>query len=90
MLGETFKAMGDETRREILRLLRAGSMTAGEIAAQFDMSAATVSHHLSVLKAAELITDERRGKYITYTLNASVFEEMILWLRGFGGGKDEE
>ena len=83
MLAETFKAMGDETRREILRLLRAGSMTAGEIAARFDMSAATVSHHLSVLKAAELITDERRGKYITYTLNASVFEEMILWLRGF-------
>jgi len=90
MLADTFKAMGDETRREILRLLRSGAMTAGDIAAHFDMSAATVSHHLSVLKGAELITDERRGKHILYTLNASVFEEMILWLRGFGGAKDEE
>ena len=85
MLGATFRAMGDETRREILRLLRAGSLTAGEIAAHFDMSAATVSHHLSVLRQAELIVDERRGKYICYTLNASIFEEMILWLRDFGG-----
>ena len=90
MLGETFKAMGDETRREILRLLRSGSLSAGEIAAQFEMSAATVSHHLSVLREAGLIQDERRGKHILYTLNASVFEEMILWLRAFGGGKDEE
>ena len=87
MLAETFKAMGDETRREILHLLRSGSMTAGEIAAHFAMSAATVSHHLSVLKSAELITDERRGKYILYTLNASVFEEMILWLCSFGEGE---
>ena len=90
MLGDTFKAVGDETRREILRLLRSGSLTAGEIAAHFEMSATTVSHHLSVLREAGLILDERRGKYICYTLNASVLEEMILWLRGFGGNKDEE
>ncbi len=87
MLADTFKAMGDETRREILRLLRSGAMTAGDIAAHFDMSAATVSHHLNVLKGAELISDERRGKYIYYALNASVFEEMILWLRGFKEGE---
>ncbi len=87
MLADTFKAMGDETRREILRLLRSGAMTAGDIAAHFNMSAATVSHHLSVLKGAELVSDERRGKYIYYELNASVFEEMILWLRGFKEGE---
>ena len=73
---ETFKALSDPTRREILRLLRDGAKTAGEIGSQFDMTGATISHHLSVLREAGLISDDRRGKYIYYELNLSVLDEI--------------
>ena len=82
---ETFKALGDPTRREILRLLRDRAKTAGEIGSHFAMTGATVSHHLSVLKDAGLITDDRRGKYIYYELNLSVLDEITGWIAGLRG-----
>lgn len=77
---ESLKAMSDKTRREILNLLKDGDMTAGDIAARFSMTQATVSHHLSVLKDGGLVTDRRDGKYIFYELNTSVIEEIMAWL----------
>ena len=82
---ETFKALSDPTRREILRLLRDGAKTAGEIGSHFDMTGATVSHHLSVLRQAGLISDDRRGKYIYYELNLSVLDEITGWIAGLRG-----
>lgn len=80
---ETFKALSDKTRRNILNLLKEKSMSAGEIGERFDMTGATISHHLSILKDAGLIKDKRQGKYIYYELNLSVFEEVVSWLSGF-------
>ena len=80
---ETFKALSDPTRREILELLKERRMTAGEIASHFQMTNATVSHHLAVLRKADLIRDDRDGKYIYYELNMSVFSEMLGWALGF-------
>ena len=82
---ETFKALSDPTRREILRLLRDQAKTAGEIGAHFDMTGATISHHLSVLREAGLISDDRRGKYIYYELNLSVLDEIAGWIAGLKG-----
>jgi len=82
---ETMKALADPTRRDILNMLKGGQMTAGEIAEKFDMSAAAVSRHLSVLKEAELIRDRRDGKFIIYELSASVLEEIMLWLTDLKG-----
>ena len=80
---ETFKALSDGTRRRILGLLKGGSLSAGEIGQHFDMTGETISHHLSILKDAGLVTDEKRGKYVYYELNLSVFEELISWLQEF-------
>ena len=80
---ETFRALSDPARREILTLLRGGKLSAGEIGSHFDMTGATVSYHLSQLKKAGLITEERNKNYIYYQLNASVFEEIMLWLSDF-------
>lgn len=77
---ETFKALSDKTRREILNMLKKRNMTAGDIAESFSMTQATISHHLSVLKDAGLVSDRREGKYITYELNTSVIEEIMIWL----------
>ena len=85
-LQTTMKALADPTRREILNLLKKGQMSAGEIEQKFDMSFAAVSRHLSVLKEAELIHDWRKGKYIIYELNASVLEEILLWISDLKGG----
>lgn len=84
-LSETIKALSDPTRREILNLLKKGSMAAGDIAASFNMTGATVSHHLSVLKKAELITESRNKNFIIYSLNASVLEEVMLWIKDLKG-----
>ena len=84
---ETFKALSDPTRREILRLLRDGAKTAGEIGGHFDMTGATISHHLAVLREAGLITDDRRGKYIYYELNLSVLDEITGWIAGLKGDR---
>lgn len=82
---DTLKALSDPIRREILTLLKAGRMSAGEIAERFPVSGAAVSKHLAVLKEADLIRDTREGKFIFYTLNASVLEEVMLWLSGLKG-----
>lgn len=82
---ETFKALSDPVRREILNLLKGGRLTAGEIAGRFDMTAATVSYHLSLLKKAGLIFESREKNFIYYSLNASVLEEVLLWLQDLKG-----
>ena len=87
---ETFKALGDPARREILVLLKDGKMSAGDLAARFDMTQASVSYHLSQLKKAELIREEKYKNYIYYELNTSVFEEVVLWLSQFGGNEHEK
>ena len=87
---ETFKALSDPTRREILNLLKEKDLSAGEIVEHFDMTGATISHHLSILKKANLITDTKKGKYIYYELNLSVFEEVLTWINGLMGGKEDE
>ena len=87
---ETFKALSDPTRREILRLLRDRAKTAGEIGSHFDMTGATISHHLAVLREAGLISDQRRGKYIYYELNLSVLDEITGWIAGLKGDRHNE
>lgn len=86
----TLKALADPIRREILNLLKQGRMSAGEIADHFPVTAASISRHLSVLKEADLIRDEREGKYIYYDLNASVLEEIMLWITTLTGGDRDE
>jgi len=76
----TLKALADPIRRQILDMLKPGRLSAGEIAEKFPVSGAAISKHLSVLKDADLIRDTREGKYIYYELNASVLEEVMLWL----------
>ncbi|MBO8126572.1 MAG: winged helix-turn-helix transcriptional regulator [Firmicutes bacterium] len=76
----TFRALSDRTRRDILRLLRKQELTAGEIADQFAMTKPSISHHLSILKQAGLVLDERRGQNIYYSLNTSVFEDALAWV----------
>lgn len=86
----TLKALSDPTRREILNLLKKGRLSAGEIVEKFPVSGAAVSRHLSILKEAELIRDEREGKFIYYELNASVLEEIMLWITDLkGDGNDD-
>lgn len=87
-LQNTLKALSDPTRREILNLLKKGKMTAGDIVEKFPVSGAAVSRHLSVLKEADLIRDERDGKFIYYELNASVLEEIMLWITDLKGDGD--
>ena len=84
-LQQTIKALSDPIRREILQLLKAGRLSAGEITEKFPVSGAAISKHLSVLKDADLIRDDRQGKFIFYELNASVLEEVMLWLGGLKG-----
>jgi len=86
----TFKALSDKTRRGILDLLKDKSMTAGDIASKFDMTQATVSHHLSVLKEAELVTDKKDGKYIYYELNTSVLDDIMTWVLTLKGENENE
>lgn len=84
-LQNTLKALSDPVRREILNLLKSGRMAAGEIAEHFPITDAAISRHLSVLKEADLIRDTREGKYIYYDLNASVLEEILLWVQDLKG-----
>ena len=81
-LQQTMRALADPIRREILNLLKGGRMSAGDICDHFDVTGASISRHLSVLKEADLIRDAREGKFIYYELNASVLEEIMLWLIG--------
>ena len=80
---DSFKALSDPVRRDILEMLRNGSLPAGEIASKFDMTGATISYHLSILKKADLVRETREKNFIFYELNASVFEELMLWFSQF-------
>lgn len=82
---ETFKALSDSIRREILELLKKGPLSAGEIGTHFDMTGATISYHLSILKKADLIRETKQKNFIYYDLNASVVEEIMLWLATLKG-----
>ena len=85
---DAFKALADPTRREILRLLRKGEMTAGEIAERFKTSKPTLSHHFAVLKDADLVTARREGPTIWYSLNTTVLEDVVAWAIDLSGGKE--
>jgi len=85
-----FKALSDGTRREILHLLRKGDMTAGEIAAYFNISKPSISHHLNVLKQSNLVQDSRQGQNIYYTLNTTVFQEVMGWFLGLLENPEKE
>ena len=89
-LQNTLRALADPIRREILNLLKAGRLSAGEIADHFPVTGASVSRHLSVLKEADLIRDTREGKFIYYDLNASVLEEILLWVQELKGVEDHD
>ena len=91
-LNNTLKALSDPIRREILELLKQGRMSAGEISGHFDVTGASISRHLSVLKEADLIRDEREGKFIFYELNTSVLEDALLYIKSFldNGGKTND
>lgn len=84
-LQATLKALSDPIRREILNLLKDGQLPAGEITEHFDVTAASISRHLSVLKEADLIRDTRQGKFIYYDINTSVLEETLLWIKDLKG-----
>ena len=87
---ETMKALSDPTRRAILNLLKEGSKTAGEIGNNFDMTGATISHHLSQLKKAGLVKESKQKNFIYYSLNASVLEEIMLWMNSLRGDNEDE
>ena len=84
-LQSTMRALADPIRREILNLLKKGRLSAGEIGDHFDITGAAISRHLSILKDADLIRDAREGKFIYYELNASVLEEIMLWITDLKG-----
>ena len=86
----TMKALSDPIRREILNLLKQGRMSAGDIVERFEVTGASISRHLSVLKEADLIRDKREGKYIYYELNASVLEEIMLWIADLKGDNQND
>ena len=87
---ETFKALSEPARREILLMLRDGKMSAGEISSHFEMTGATVSYHLSILKKADLVFENKQKNFVYYELNTSVFEEIMLWFAQFKGENSDE
>ena len=89
-LQQTLRALADPIRREILNLLKAGRMSAGDIVEHFDVTGASISRHLSVLKDADLIRDSREGKFIFYELKVSVLEETMLWIADLKGDNGNE
>ena len=88
-LQNTLRALSDPIRREILNLLKGGRMSAGDIVDHFDVTGASISRHLSGLKEADLIRDKREGQFIFYELNASVLEEIMLWITELKGDNDD-
>ncbi len=86
---ETFKALSDPVRREILTMLKGGRMAAGEISAKFEMTGATISYHLNILKKADLIEETREKNFIYYSINTSVLEDIMLWLSDLKGDEQK-
>ena len=89
-LSDTFKAISDPIRREILDMLKDEKKSAGDIASKFNLTNATVSYHLSQLKKADLITETKDKNFIFYELNVSVFEDVLVWIYNLGGSKNEK
>lgn len=89
LVSKFFKALADPTRRKILKLLRGSDMTAGEIADHFNITKPSISHHLNILKQSGLVLDERKGQYIVYSLNMTVFQEVMGWFAEITGKKEE-
>ena len=89
-LQNTLRALADPIRREILNMLKNGRLSTGQISEHFQVTGASISRHLSVLKEADLIRDTREGKFIYYDINASVLEEIILWITGLKGVQENE
>ncbi len=83
MMNEIFKALNDATRREILELLKQKDLTAGEIADAFNISKPSISHHLDILKRADLITSEKKGQFIIYSINTTIMEDVLQWVLTF-------
>jgi DNA-binding transcriptional ArsR family regulator len=90
LLQDTLKALSDPTRRKILELLKKGPLSAGEIGEHFEMTGATLSHHLSILKKAGLVDDSKKGTFVYYEINTSVMEDILAWVTGFMGDKKDE
>lgn len=86
----TFKALSDPVRREILQLLKSGRMSAGEIGSHFHMTGATISYHLNILKKADLVWEAKEKNYVYYELNTSVVDEILLWLKNLKGESDND
>lgn len=86
--GQTFKALSDPVRREILTLLKSGAISAGEIGSHFDMTGATISYHLGILKKADLVYESKYKNFVYYELNTSVVEELMAWLSNLKGGNE--
>lgn len=87
---QTLKALADPIRREILNMLKGGRLSAGEITEHFSVTGASISRHLSVLKEADLVRDKREGQFIFYELNASVLEEIMLWITDLKGENEND
>ena len=83
ILNDIFKALNDATRREILELLKKSDLTAGEIADYFTISKPSISHHLDILKRADLITSEKNGQFVTYSINTTIMEDVLQWILTF-------
>ncbi|MBM7644762.1 DNA-binding transcriptional ArsR family regulator [Scopulibacillus daqui] len=89
MLNALFKALADPTRRQILDLLKAKDLTSGEIAEHFQVSKPNISQHLSILKNADLVTSSKKGKFVYYSLNTTIFEEAVNWILNLKNSKEE-
>ena len=89
-MNAAFKALSDPTRRQILNLLKEKDLTAGEISDHFNISKPSISQHLKILKMAELVQDEKQGQYVLYSLNTTVFQELISWALEFIGTEEEK
>ena len=89
-MAEIFKVLSDEQRREILTMLREGRMNAGEIAERLNITPAALSYHLKMLKKADVVMEYKQKNHIYYELNTTVFDEMVIWMKQFGGKRDED
>ncbi len=89
-LAETFKALSDQQRRDILAMLREGRLNAGEIADKLGVTPAALSYHLKLLKSAELVLEYKEKNFIYYELNTTLFDEVVMWMKQFGGKRYEE
>lgn len=89
-MAEIFKVLSDEQRREILTMLREGRMNAGEIAYRLNVTPAALSYHLKMLKKADMVMEYKQKNHIYYELNTTVFDEMVIWMKKFGGKRNED